>query len=145
MGGWTTYMAKGKPKGGNKRRRGKSGNGDHETKRELVFKEHGQEYAQVVKMLGNGRVEAQCYDGVKRLGIIRGSMRKRVWISVGDVILVGLRDFQDNKADIIGKYTADEARNLKMLGELPTTAKIGGEGIEGDDKEEDCAFDFDAI
>lgn len=136
-------MTKGKPKGGNKRRRGKSG-GD-EMKRELVFKEHGQEYAQVIKMLGNGRVDAQCYDGVKRLGIIRGAMRKRVWIAVGDIILVGLRDFQDNKADIIWKYTLSEARNLKVLGELPTTAKIGGEGIEGEEEEESCAFDFDAI
>jgi len=137
-------MTKGKPKGGNKRRKGKGG-GNNESKRDIVFKEHGQEYAQVIKMLGNGRVEAQCYDGVKRLGIIRGSMRKRVWINVGDIILVSLRYFQDKKADIIGKYTLAEARNLKMLGELPTTARVGGEGIEGEDDEEDCAFDFDAI
>jgi len=27
-------------------------------KRELIFKEEGQEYAQVIKMLGNGRLEA---------------------------------------------------------------------------------------
>jgi translation initiation factor 1A len=36
-------------------------------RRELVFKEEGQEYAQVVKMLGNGRLEALCFDGEKRL------------------------------------------------------------------------------
>ena len=32
----------------------------------------------------------------------------------GDIILVGLRDFQDDKADVILKYSADEARNLKV-------------------------------
>lgn len=36
------------------------------------------EYAQVTKMLGNGRLEAQCFDGEKRLAHIRGKMRKKV-------------------------------------------------------------------
>ena len=36
------------------------------------------EYAQVIKMLGNGRLEAMCFDGVKRLCHIRGKLRKKV-------------------------------------------------------------------
>jgi len=36
------------------------------------------EYAQCVKMLGNGRLEAKCQDGETRLGQIRGQMRKKV-------------------------------------------------------------------
>lgn len=39
------------------------------------------EYAQVTKMLGNGRLEAQCFDGEKRLAHIRGKMRKKVIIN----------------------------------------------------------------
>lgn len=35
-------------------------------------------YAQVVKMLGNGRLEAMCFDGIKRLCHIRGKLRKKV-------------------------------------------------------------------
>ena len=82
-------------------------------------------------MLGNGRLEAQCIDGTKRLCHIRGKMRKKVWVntvrvigllclitncavgectqslrvrkSQGDIILVGLRDYQDEKADVILK------------------------------------------
>jgi len=42
-----------------------------------------------------------------------------VWIGTGDIILVGLRDYQDTKADVILKYNPDEARNLKSYGELP--------------------------
>ncbi|BGP50989.1 Translation initiation factor 1A [Rhodotorula kratochvilovae] len=123
------------PKGGKNRRRGKNENdGD---KRELVFKEEGQEYGQVLKMLGNGRVEAMCFDGEKRLAHIRGKMRKKVWINQGDIVLLSLRDFQDDKADVIQKYSADEARKLKQYGELPETAKINetdlGDGGEGDD------------
>jgi translation initiation factor 1A len=41
------------------------------------------EYAQVTRMLGNGRLEAFCFDGVNRLCHIRGKLRKRVWIGVG--------------------------------------------------------------
>jgi initiation factor 1A len=40
------------------------------------------EYAKVLKMLGNGRLEAYCYDGITRLCHIRGKMRKQVWVAV---------------------------------------------------------------
>ena len=32
-------------------------------------------------MLGNGRLEAMCFDGTKRLAHIRGKLRKRQWIN----------------------------------------------------------------
>ncbi|KAJ4386268.1 Translation initiation factor 1A [Gnomoniopsis smithogilvyi] len=134
-------MPKNKGKGGKNRRRGKNEN-DNE-KRELTFKEDGQEYAQVVKMLGNGRLEAQCFDGTRRLGNIRGKLRKKVWINQGDIILLSLRDYQDDKGDVILKYTADEARSLKAYGELPETAKINETDTFGGGEDGDCAFEFD--
>ena len=139
-------MPKNKGKGGKNVKRGK--NQKFEEARELVFKEDGQEYAQVQKMLGNGRLEAYCFDGKKRLCHIRGTMRRRIWVQQGDIILVGLRDFQDSKADVILKYTDAESRNLKVYGELPDTAKIGEYGAaneEGAGGADDCAFDFEAI
>ncbi len=128
--------------GGKNRRRGKNEN-DNE-KRELVFKEDGQEYAQVVKMLGNGRLEALCFDGEKRLAHIRGKLRKKVWINQGDIILLSLRDYQDEKGDVIMKYTADEARSLKAYGELPEHAKINETDTFGEAGFEDnVEFDED--
>ena len=114
-------MPKSKGKGGKGRRRGKGHEGE---KRELVFKDEEQEYAQVLKMLGHARCDCMCVDGVKRMCHIRGKMRRRVWISTGDIVLVSLRDFQDAKGDIILKYSADEARALKTYGELPDNLKI---------------------
>ncbi|XP_003470245.2 eukaryotic translation initiation factor 1A, X-chromosomal-like [Cavia porcellus] len=134
-----TAMPKNKGKGGKNRRRGKNEN-DSE-KRELVFKEDGQEYAQVIKMLGNGRLEAMCFDGVKRLCHIRGKLRKKVWINTSDIILVGLRDYQDNKADVILKYNADEARSLKAYGELPEHAKINETDTFGPGDDDEIQFD----
>jgi translation initiation factor 1A len=110
-------MPKNKGKGGKNRRRGKNEN--ESEKRELIFKEDGQEYAQVIKMLGNGRLSAFCFDGQTRLCHIRGKLRKKVWINQGDIILIGLRDFQDEKADVLLRYNPDEARSLKAYGELP--------------------------
>ncbi|ORM41567.1 26S proteasome non-ATPase regulatory subunit 12 [Babesia sp. Xinjiang] len=154
-------MPKNKGKGGKNRRRGKNDNEGE--KRELVFKMEDQEYAQVLRMLGNGRLEAYCFDGNKRLCHIRGKMRKRVWVNAGDIILVSLRDYQDSKADVIAKYTPDEARSLKAYGELPESTKInetdlydeeGDGGIEfqddssesgSEDGKDDAKFDIDDL
>lgn len=112
-------------------------------KRELTLKEEGQEYAQVSKMLGNGRLDASCFDGVKRMAHIRGKMRKKVWVTQGDIILLSLRDFQDDQADVILKYTPDEARALKAQGELPESARINEGDPFGQGSDDECNFEFD--
>merc|ERR1719420_2821048 len=124
---------------GKNRRRGKNEN--EPVKRELIFKEDGQEYGQVLRMLGNGRLEAMCFDGTKRLCHIRGKMRKKVWVCQGDIVLVSLRDFQDEKGDIIVKYNADEARNLKTYGELPENVKINETEVCEDLSDDGVEFD----
>ena len=129
-------MPKAKGKGGKNRRRGKNEGDD---KRELVFKDESQEYAQVLRMLGNGRLEAMCFDGEKRLAHIRGKMRKKVWINNGDIILLSLREFEDGKADVIQKYTPDEARSLKQHGELPEATKISEDAF-GEDEGDEIEF-----
>ncbi|KAL0248528.1 hypothetical protein GEMRC1_003764 [Eukaryota sp. GEM-RC1] len=104
-------MPIGKGKGGKHRRRGKAG---EPFKRELIVKEPGQEYAQCQKLLGNARVEVTCFPSQrKRLAHIRGKLRKRCWMRVSDIVLVSLREFQDNKVDIVHKYNDDEIRALK--------------------------------
>jgi len=132
-----------KGKGGKNRRRGKADNDPD--KRELVFKEDGQEYAQVTKMLGGGHLETMCFDNQKRLCKIRGKLRKKVWINLGDIILISLRNFEEGKADVLRKYTADEARSLKAYEELPEHAKINNtDNFEGDDNPEGgIVFDHD--
>lgn len=135
-------MPKNKGKGGKNRRRGKNEN--EGLKRELVFKEDGQEYAQVTKMLGNGRLKAMCFDGVERLCHIRGKLRKKVWIAQSDIVLVGLRDYQDCKADVILKYSPDEARNLKSYGEFPESVKIN-ETVTFGESYNDDGIDFEDV
>ena len=79
-------------------------------------------------------------------------MRNRVWINAGDIILVSLREFGDEKADVIHKYYPEEAYELQDLNEIPENIAINAgvpdeeEGMEygpeGDD-EENKADDID--
>ncbi|CAL0321442.1 unnamed protein product [Lupinus luteus] len=68
----------------NKGKRGKNEVDDE--KRELIFKEDGQEYAHVLRMLGNSRCKAMCIDGTKRLCHICGKMHKKVWIATDFIV-----------------------------------------------------------
>ena len=62
--------------GGNKHKK-KKNHVESVVERELDFKEEGQEYAQVNKLLGNCRLEANCFDGKTRLCHIRGMLTKK--------------------------------------------------------------------
>ena len=126
-------MPKNKGKGGKNKRKGKNVT---TVTRELVTKKIGQEYGQVTKILGNCRLEIKFADGTIRLGHIKGKIGKRVWILKDDVVLVELRDYQDSKCDVVGKYTLHEVQALKKMKEIPasfTTAEID----EDDDDEYD--------
>ena len=114
-------MPKNTGMGGNKRKKGKKQTTEA---RELVYKGEMEEYGQVLRMLGDARLEIQCIDGVKRIGHIRGKMRKRNWIAMGDVVLVSLREYENEKCDVVEKYNEDEVRKLKKAGEIASTFQI---------------------
>ena len=67
-------------KGGKKRKKGKKV--EDQTKRELIFKDVDQEYGQILKTLGGGRMEVYCFDGKKRTAHIRGKLMKRDWMNM---------------------------------------------------------------
>ena len=129
-------MVKNKGKGGKNRKKGK---GSVMVNRELLKKEEGQEYGQVIKLAGNCRMEILCFDGTHRLGHIRGKIQKRMWMGKDDLVLVGLRDFQDKKCDVIYRYNLQEAQTLKRIGELP--AKFNIETVNDKDSEDDMSLD----
>ncbi|CAF4812940.1 unnamed protein product, partial [Rotaria magnacalcarata] len=58
-----------------------------------------------------------------------------------DVILVGLRDYQDDKADVLMKYLSDEARELKRIREIPDNVNITEASTNNHDGVEDVIFD----
>ncbi len=52
-----------------------------------------------------------------------------MWINRSDIILIGLRDYQDAKADVILKYTPDEVINLRAYVEFPESGTEVGAGL----------------
>ena len=106
-------------KGGKKRGRGK--NSGQSVNRDLILKDQDQEYGQILNKLGDKRFIVKCFDGVERIGKVRGKMHKKVWIDENDIVLVALRpdcNTIDNKADIIAKYSPEEIKDLKKSGHI---------------------------
>ena len=88
--------------------------------KELIFKEFSQEYATVTKLLGGCRIKVTCYNESNDdiIAHIPGRFRKKVWINVGDTILVSIREFEKDTVDVIHKYTPEEFKLLKSYGEI---------------------------
>nr|WRJ69576.1 translation initiation factor 1A [Oceanusvirus sp.] len=143
-------MPKARGPGGKNRKKAKGLSLD--SKRELIFAEDGQLYAYVADALGDGRYRLVCNDGESRTGILRGKLWKRTWIRRNDIVLVTLRDYQDDKADIVHKYQSDEIHRLISLQEIDkivhrhyTSGEYeDGAAVEGDD-EDILIFDEDAL
>jgi translation initiation factor 1A len=71
-------------------------------------------------------------------------------MGVGDIILVSLRDFDQEKCDIIYKYTQDEAMILKSVGEIPTNINLQATtldiyNINNDTDNLEFEFEFEKI
>jgi len=116
--------------------------------RDLIFREDEQVYARITKSLGDTRFKIQCLGtNETKIGHVKGAFRKRVWMNLGDIILVSLRDFDKTKCDIIYKYTSDEANSLKSMGEIPSHINIQAtnleilSGIEQSDVDVDFEFE----
>lgn len=110
--------------------------------RTILEPDEDQDYGVVRDMLGNGRLRALCSDGTVRVGRIRGSMRKyagKVIIERGDLIIVSKRDYEDDKVDVIHKYTHEESSKLARNGMLPMTIV---KEINKTDGEEDTTHNY---
>ena len=73
----------------------------------------------VDKNFGFTRMRVICQDGHNRMCRIRGKMKRRMWIRVGDIVLVSPWDFQsDERGDIIWRYKRNQADWLRRKGYL---------------------------
>jgi translation initiation factor 1A len=104
-------------KGGRNYKRGKK---TIHVQKELIIKEtdNFEEYGFVKQKLGNGRFTIICQDGLSRLGIISGKMRKRVWLEINDYVLITIWDYQTEKCSIIHKYEQQDVQKLIEKHEL---------------------------
>ena len=97
----------------------KSKNSSGQTEPEFIERAEDQLYARVIKLLGNCNILVFCNDNKRRICHIRGGLRKKVWLNVGDLVLISLREFlkdDDDKygrGDIIDKFDPSHFSKLK--------------------------------
>ena len=98
--------------------------------KQIIYKDDMQQYGKITKLLGDRRVMMVAPDTTELQGHIQGKFRKRVWFTVGDVVLFSRRDFQDSKVDIIHKYSEADVKKLIKELEIPPnfTDESFGEG-----------------
>ncbi|RMZ99115.1 eukaryotic translation initiation factor X-chromosomal [Brachionus plicatilis] len=89
----------------------------------MIRADPGQSYGVVFQKLGNGCLRAICSDGDIRICHIRGNLRD-IHFRLSDFILISIRNFQDKVADIIARYSREEAIFLINDGEIPKYLKI---------------------
>lgn len=77
------------------------------------FPEEEQFVAIVVSELGDRRFNIVDTFGSSSIAHVRGSLsKKKCFIRVNDVILASSRSFEDNKSDILHKYSSSDIRQL---------------------------------
>jgi translation initiation factor 1A len=108
----------------------------------------GTSYGQVIAVLGDCNFTVLCFDGRERLCHVRKSIKKQKNRAEKDsIVLVGLRDYQDEKGDIIYIYTKEQVSILKRMREIPANTSSHSDTLNIDDNEgeEENGFIFDEI
>jgi translation initiation factor 1A len=75
-------------------------------------------FAVAIQLMGASQIKALCEDGLERMCRIKGTMKKKVWIRTGDVLIVRLWDAQKDRADIVWRYFGTQTQHLKQRGYL---------------------------
>ena len=87
--------------------------------------EEGTMLGVIQQFLGYDRARVLCADGKIRLCRIPGKYKKRMWMRVGDVVLVAPWEFQkDSRADILFRYKGSDLQKLEKEGYLDKLKKL---------------------
>jgi len=90
----------------------------------LPRKKLGELFGIADQLLGASRIRIMCADGKSRMGRIPGKIRKRMWIREGDLVIVRPWEFQDEKADILYRYTKTQSSYLSRKNMIPQQINI---------------------
>lgn len=130
-------------------------NGESRMKKEVIKKQvvfsrdvPGTVYGQVLRALGDCNFSVFCFDGQERMCHIRKSIKRGERAEMDSIVLVGIRDFSENKGDIVYIYAKDQASELRRLREIPSKVVKDDDGDfknEEDNIEFDIEFDIEQI
>jgi len=129
------------PKGNGKSKGAKKGP-PPQRKLELI-EDEGQYYGMVTKIWGHGRVQVSYVGPSKRrfcdsLSEIRANVpirkrEKKLKVEVGGYVVISIREYQMDMADVIHTYRADEYETLKKMGVLSSEIMGSSVGVVDDE------------
>lgn len=76
----------------------------------------------ITQRLGGSRMYISCMDGKTRNCKVPGRLRRGMWLREGDVVIVKPWEFDNEKGDILFKYSKAAIQKLKKQGMLKTDA-----------------------
>jgi translation initiation factor 1A len=100
-----------------------SGEGGHVRVR-TPRREKGEIFGIAEQLLGASKIRVVCADGKTRLGRIPGKLRRRMWIREGDLLIVVPWEFQDEKANVVWRYTKTQSTYLSRQKRIPKIVDI---------------------
>lgn len=132
----------------------KSGKGNNQPRVELHDVGPDQMVGRIIRNPGNRYMLVYCNDDKQRFCKIKGGLRKRVWFSVGDIVLLSIRSIgvsmtetsKGERGDILAKY--DQTIHSKLKKEydvnpiLFTAIETTGAAIAMPELDED-GFEFE--
>lgn len=90
----------------------------------MPHRKRGEIFGIADQLLGASRIRVMCADGKSRMGRIPGKIKKRMWIREGDLLILRPWDFQDDKADILYRYTKTQSNYLSRKNMIPKQIDI---------------------
>ncbi|MBN1159921.1 MAG: translation initiation factor eIF-1A [Candidatus Diapherotrites archaeon] len=89
-----------------------------EDERRLRYPKTGELLGMTEERLAGAKLRVSCTDGKIRLVRIPGKLRRRVWVRVGDIVLIKPWEDDNDKADLVWRYFRGQADILKRKGYL---------------------------
>lgn len=78
----------------------------------------------IEQRLGGNRMSISCTDKVTRNCRIPGRLKRALWLRPGDVVIVEPWEFDNNKGDVLFKYTLAAIQWLKNKGFLQNVSEF---------------------
>ena len=94
------------------------------TRVRMPRKKKSEMFAVADQLLGAYKIKIMCEDGQSRLGRIPGKIKKRMWIREGDLLIIQPWEFQDEKANILYRYTRTQATYLSRKKVIPEVLDV---------------------
>lgn len=88
---------------------------------QLPDPKNGELFGRVDRLVGGSRLHVVCEDGKGRMGRIRGKLKRRMWMREGDLVICRPWEFQNDKADILYRYTQTQVGYLIRQKILPSS------------------------